>query len=139
MVNLVSLGKTAVEAGPAAAAPSSLVMDVKAYLHFSFQEPLALDGLAARFYVSKAHLCRAFKAQMGRTLTQYVNDLKVARAAALLQAGRGVAQARDEAGFSSSQHFISQFKARKGQTPGQYRRAFLLRQGAVEGPAPADG
>lgn len=129
LVSMVSLGKTAVNEAAASFAPSTLIGDVKAYLNLFFTEPIALDNLAERFYVSGEHLCRAFKAQMGRTIIQYVNDLRVARAQALLRAGKTCAQARDESGFATSQHFIAQFKARNGLTPSQYRQGYTRNNG----------
>lgn len=127
VVNLVSLSKSEVGEVAAQHGPSTLIQDVRAYLNLFFAEPLSLKTLAIHFYVSPEHLSRAFKQQVGCTLTHYVNDLRVARSAALLKAGMSCAQARDQSGFTTSQHFITQFKARNGVTPSQYRRGFLLR------------
>ncbi len=125
VVRLVTLGKsTVVEALTANRASAKLVSDVRAYLNLVYLEPVSVSALAARFYVSASHLCRAFKKEMGCSIVTYVNDLRIARAASVLQAGKRCAQARDESGYGSSQHFIKQFRIRYGTTPGQYRKRF---------------
>lgn len=122
LVLLVAHGLTAVrQAAQANGTASGLALDVKAYLDLNFTEPITLQNLCQRFYVSPSHLCRVFKKQVGRTLVTYLNDQRIARAVALLQEGKSCAQARDEAGYIGNQHFITQFRRRVGLTPGQYR------------------
>lgn len=122
LASLVSEGRAAIQQAAAPThAGAGLALDLKAYLDLNYTEPHSIGQLAERFFTSPAHLCRAFKAQVGRSIVSYLNDLRVARAAQLLREGRRCAQARGEAGFGSDQHFIQQFKLRMRLTPGRYR------------------
>lgn len=128
IVDLVAEGKSAVEeTAHEASSGSHLARDVKAYIDLAFTEQLSLKSLASRFYVSEAHLCRAFKSEIGRRPFEYINDLRIKRAADLLQSGHSIRQARDGSGFHTDQHFYKEFKRRMGTAPGKYRddRAYL--------------
>ena len=129
IVDLVTESKNAVGIAALEAKPTTrLARDIKAYLDLSFTEDITLDGLAARFFVSPSHLCRVFKAEIGRRPFAYINDLRIDRAASLLRSGLAVSQVRDICGYHSDQHFIKEFRARTDTTPGRYRLSFLVRK-----------
>ena len=129
IVDLVTESKNAVGiATLEAKSTTRLARDIKAYLDLSFTEDITLDGLAARFFVSPSHLCRVFKAEIGRRPFAYINDLRIDRAASLLRSGLAVSQVRDICGYHSDQHFIKEFRARTDTTPGRYRLSFLVRK-----------
>ena len=129
IVDLVTESKNAVGIAALEAKPTTrLARDIKAYLDLSFTEDITLDGLAARFFVSPSHLCRVFKAEIGRRPFAYINDLRIDRAASLLRSGLAMSQVRDICGYHSDQHFIKEFRARTDTTPGRYRLSFLVRK-----------
>ena len=129
IVDLVTESKNAVGiATLETKSTTRLARDIKAYLDLSFTEDITLDGLAARFFVSPSHLCRVFKAEIGRRPFAYINDLRIDRAASLLRSGLAVSQVRDICGYHSDQHFIKEFRARTDTTPGRYRLSFLVRK-----------
>ena len=129
IVDLVTQSKNAVGiATLETKSTTRLARDIKAYLDLSFTEDITLDGLAARFFVSPSHLCRVFKAEIGRRPFAYINDLRIDRAASLLRSGLAMSQVRDICGYHSDQHFIKEFRARTDTTPGRYRRSFLVRK-----------
>ena len=129
IVDLVTESKNAVGiATLETKSTTRLARDIKAYLDLSFTEDITLDGLAARFFVSPSHLCRVFKAEIGRRPFAYINDLRIDRAASLLRSGLAISQVRDICGYHSDQHFIKEFRARTDTTPGRYRLSFLVRK-----------
>ena len=129
IVDLVTESKNAVGiATLETKSTTRLARDIKAYLDLSFTEDITLDGLAARFFVSPSHLCRVFKAEIGRRPFAYINDLRIDRAASLLRSGLAVSQVRDICGYHSDQHFIKEFRARTDTTPGRYRLSFSVRK-----------
>ena len=129
IVDLVTESKNAVGiATLETKSTTRLARDIKAYLDLSFTEDITLDGLAARFFVSPSHLCRVFKAEIGRRPFAYINDLRIDRAASLLRSGLAMSQVRDICGYHSDQHFIKEFRARMDTTPGRFRLSFLSRK-----------
>ncbi len=74
--------------------------------------------------VTYAHLARSLKAVLGRTPTQYVNDLRLARAALLLTTTpRTIIEIAGECGFEQLSYFYRQFQNRFGLPPNAYRQA----------------
>lgn len=131
IVDLVTESKNAVGiAALEAKSTTRLARDIKACLDLSFTEDITLDSLAARFFISPSHLCRVFKAEIGRRPFAYINDLRIDRAASLLRSGQTMSKVRDSCGYHSDQHFIKEFRARMDTTPGRFRLSFLSRKNA---------
>ncbi len=97
----------------------SLIISVIRALH---QDP-TLDGgvLARRFGVSLSKLTHTFHKQMGLSLVEYRNRLRLERFLALVERGGGnLLQAALEAGFGSYAQFHRVFRAMLGTTPKEY-------------------
>jgi transcriptional regulator GlxA family with amidase domain len=72
-----------------------------------------------------ASVCRFFKRASGRTMTTYVNELRVAAATRLLQeTDLSVLEVGLRAGFGNYSNFNRQFKKIKGVRPRTLRREF---------------
>ena len=81
-------------------------------------------SLAVEAGVHPVYLARAFRRFYGATMTTYVHELRVQRAAHALSAGRGsLAETAIEQGFADQPHFCRVFKDHMGVTPGEFRRA----------------
>jgi AraC-like DNA-binding protein len=73
--------------------------------------------------MNPAALCRFFKRATGRTMTAYVNELRVAAAAQLLrETDLSALEAGIRAGFGNYSNFNRQFKKMKGVGPRTFRR-----------------
>ena len=79
-----------------------------------------LAELAGR---SASHISRSFKAEFGLTPSQYINRLRVERAAKRLAASNEtISQICFDVGFFSLSYFYRLFHAQKGMTPVEFRR-----------------
>jgi AraC-like DNA-binding protein len=97
----------------------SLIISVVRLLH---QDPALESGkLARRFRVSSSKLTHAFKEQVGVSLTEYRNRLRLERFLLLVERGGGnLLQAALDAGFGSYAQFHRVFRAMLGATPKEY-------------------
>lgn len=95
------------------------------YIRDNLAEPLSLDQIASRFYLSKHYLCRIFKSATGFSVMEYIIYSRVLRARQLLQDGVSVQQAGEMSGFSDNSHFIRTFGHLTGVTPGRYAKEHL--------------
>jgi YesN/AraC family two-component response regulator len=92
------------------------------YLHY--REPLTVEGVADLVGYGKSNFCKIFKKTVGEGFHQALNRHRVACAEGLLKASRlSVAAVATEVGFADVKSFCRVFKAVKGISPGQYRKA----------------
>jgi AraC-like DNA-binding protein len=83
--------------------------------------PPGLEALGRQVGCSHFYLSRTFTAETGRTISQYLRDLRMERAAKLLREGKlNVTQVAMEVGYSSPSHFSTAFHAAFGCCPGLY-------------------
>lgn len=94
---------------------------VIALLKASLAEPPTLEALGRQVGCSPFYLSRIFSQQMGKTISQYLRQLRMEKAAELLRAGKlNVTQVAMEVGYSSSSHFSTAFHETYGCCPGLY-------------------
>jgi AraC-like DNA-binding protein len=94
---------------------------VIAILKENLAEPPSLEELGRRVGCSHFYLSRTFSQEMGRTISQYLRDLRMERAAELLRSGRhNVTEVALEVGYSSLSHFSTAFHETFGCCPGLY-------------------
>ena len=95
------------------------------YIRDNLAEPLSLDQIASKFYLSKHYLCRIFKSATGFSVMEYIIYSRVLKARQLLQDGVSVQQAGEMSGFSDNSHFIRTFGHLTGVTPGRYAKEHM--------------
>ncbi len=103
------------------------ITDIIRYINENLTDDLSLDELAKRFYISKYHLGRQFKQNVGFTLHQYVMKKRLMTARSCLMDGESVNAAFIQSGFSDYSNFSRSFKAEFGVSPKRY--SALLLQG----------
>lgn len=93
------------------------------YLSEHLTEPVSIDDLAARFFVSKYHMMRQFRAQTGYTIHGYLTGKRLMRARAMIADGTPVLQASEESGFGDYSAFLRAYRKQFGAAPNQEKRA----------------
>jgi transcriptional regulator GlxA family with amidase domain len=94
-------------------------------LNEHFEEEIEFAKLSGRFRMGQASLCRFFKRATGRTMTAYVNELRVGAAAQLLiSTDESVLEIAFRVGFGNYSNFNRQFKRIKGFGPMTLRKQF---------------
>ena len=102
---------------------------VRAYLADHCAEPLTLDELAARFFISKYYLARSFKQRYGETILDCLHAARIDRAKQMLRyTDQTLAQIAAACGFREQAYFTRRFKSAEGQPPTAYRRAWRGRR-----------
>ena len=87
------------------------------------QDDLTLAAAATHLHVTPVALSRSFKRLVGRSFTDYVNDLHIAEAQLLLRrTDHPVTHVAAASGFTTLSNFNSQFRRRIGVSPREFRR-----------------
>ncbi|TKA03150.1 helix-turn-helix domain-containing protein [Actinacidiphila oryziradicis] len=113
-----------------APAPSTAVRDridaVCRHLQQTHTEPVHLTEVAALVHMPPTSFSRFFRRAMGRTLTDYVNQLRVETACTLLTStALPVTEIAARSGYQNLSNFNRRFRELKGLRPTQYRAAHL--------------
>ncbi len=93
------------------------VNEIIKYINNNLDEAISLDNIADRFYLSKYHLCRLFKKNVGLTIYQYIIKKRLIVAKSLLISGSSVRSAFISSGFSDYSNFLKSFKSEFGVSP----------------------
>ncbi|HVZ13465.1 MAG TPA: AraC family transcriptional regulator [Bauldia sp.] len=96
------------------------------HLHAHYQEPVAIVTLADLAALSPSGFHRLFRRHTHLTVSQYVAELRIGKACALLvNTRRPIAHIADEVGYPNLANFNRMFRALKGMTPREFRASFV--------------
>lgn len=95
------------------------------YLHEHYRERIAIGTIAEVAALSPSGFHRLFRRHTRLTVTEYVAQLRIGQACALLiNSERPVAHIAADVGYRNLANFNRQFRALKGRTPREFRRGF---------------
>lgn len=94
--------------------------------HFSYN--LSLEFLAQHMHLSREYLSRYFKKHMGKTISQYLLEVRMEKAThMLINSTHSINDICEYCGYSSIGNFQKAFKNAIGMSPSDYRRNFKSR------------
>ncbi len=100
-----------------------LVAKVTEYVRANLDNPLKLQDIAGAVYLSQFHLSRTFKQLTGRSIVDFIQDQRLAKAEELLAAtDLTVTDIAGLVGFRDAAYFTTCFRNRRGLSPLQYRK-----------------
>lgn len=92
------------------------------YIRAHFTQPIAYDDLRPICHLSYSNFAVKFKRFTGRSLTGYVNDLRISHAQRLLvTTGAPITEIADACGFADASYFTRVFHRLCGQPPQAFR------------------
>ena len=112
---------TANEEQSAPSTHGSKMSEVLRYLDEAYLEIRSLDEVASRFFLSKYHLCRAFKESTGMSLWDYVIWRRLLHFNECTKTGESLEDACRAAGFVNYSNFYRLYRKHFGITPRQFR------------------
>jgi len=91
--------------------------EVIEYINEHLFEDISLDMLSEKFYLSKVHLTRKFKAYVGSTIWEYVSTKRLIKAKELLKNGKWPTDVAETCGFNDYSTFYRAYKQKYGISP----------------------
>ena len=92
------------------------------YVELHYMEKLTIDDMAHLAGFSSSHFMKYFKATMGQSFIDYLNDYRLMMASRLLLAStEPILMIAQEVGYDNISYFNRIFKRRFGVTPREYR------------------
>lgn len=92
------------------------------YIDEYFLEDINLNQLSKMMNVCDSHFCRAFKTLTGKTLSDYINRLRIVKAENLLvNSDMNISEVAMNVGFNDINYFSRLFRKYKKVSPTEYR------------------
>jgi AraC-like DNA-binding protein len=96
------------------------------YIHEHYDTDISIDELANMAALSPSGLHRLFKRHTRLTVSEYIAQLRIGKACALLiSTEKPIACIADEVGYHNLSHFNRQFYTFKQLTPREFRSTYL--------------
>ena len=101
---------------------NKLAPQIFSYIEANYNRKISLNELAAISFYSPAYFSSLFKECMGKTITEYISEVRIAAAVKLLkETDLSIADICIKVGYSDKKRFYSNFKTVMGTTPSAYR------------------
>ncbi len=101
---------------------SKLIADITAYINQNYTQPLSLEEVANKFFVSTCYLSTVFKHETSMNFKEYVRMLKINKAKELLaNTNDSIQDIARQLGYGSSAYFSTAFHNETGCVPSEYR------------------
>ena len=102
---------------------SSNIKKIILYIRKNLTNRISLDDIAKELFITKEHLSRLFKKEMGITISEYIINTKINEAKNLLkQTDYNILDIAVLLNFANSSHFSNSFKKVTGLSPSDYRK-----------------
>ena len=103
--------------GVGASGGDSKVVSLLQYLNLHLAEPLSIDDLSARFYISKYHMMRRFRQETGYSIHGYLSEKRLLLAQQLLSRGASPSEVFTQVGYQDYSTFSRAYKKQFGRGP----------------------
>lgn len=100
-----------------------IICDSIDYIENNIKKPLTPDEIAGRYYISKYHFYRIFKALVNKTIKEYIDERRLTHSAIeITQTGKKILDIAFEYGYKSQEVFTRSFKRHFSIAPIIYRK-----------------
>lgn len=105
----------------------SNVKKVLTYIHKNYSNKIYTDDMAKLIGMNTQYFCRYFKKLVGKTPTEYINEIRIEKATELLsETDRKIIDIAMSCGYDNMGYFIKRFDDQKHMTPSKYRKQIKL-------------
>lgn len=92
------------------------------HIGHNFDQHLSVEEIADKAGMNAQYFCRYFKKNTGKTVTEYINDVRIRQAVRLLgETDEKILNIAMECGYGNMGYFIKRFRQSTGMTPSDYR------------------
>ena len=103
------------------------INDLLGYISENYSDPISLDSLAQKYYISRAKLVQDFKLSTGMTVNDYLTTIRLNNAKYMLGSGMSVQETAKNCGYDSTSYFVTLFKKNLGVSPGKFESYYKIK------------
>lgn len=99
-----------------------IVLEVEQYIIQNYDKDLSIRDIAQRVFITPNYLCYLYKKNTGRTLNQFILDVKMEKARKLIcETNLKFGEISDALGYANQNYFTRLFTRYFGESPRAYR------------------
>ena len=107
---------------------NEIIIKILNYLNTNITQKISIDDISKKFNYDKAYLMRLFKKEIGLTIVDYLNKIKIYNSLDLLKENNlTILNIALKNGFYNQEYFSEIFKKTIGISPKEYQN-FILRK-----------
>lgn len=129
---LLVIGRTLYREALSPAPKDDKILHILRYVDEHLTEDVSVDDLAGRFFISKYHMMRRFKAEVGASIHKYQSDRRLLAAREMLRSGAGATDACFASGFRSYSAFARAYTKYFGIAPSEKKEPSVKLEGILE-------
>jgi len=96
------------------------------YIEKNFDKDLTINDIASAVYISPAYASALFKDSTGRTIGEYLREIRVEKAKIMLaETNKNIEKISASVGYNQLRSFLRVFKSVTGMTPSEYRMTIV--------------
>lgn len=101
---------------------AGIVDEIREYVSSHYIEDITVKEIANLFYYSPNYLNNLFKGKVGKSIPDYITEVRINKAKELLKESHmKIYEIIEAVGYKRASHFNNLFKRHTGQTPKEYR------------------
>ena len=102
---------------------NKLLLQIEEDVKDNYMKEISLKSLSEKYFINTAYLGQLFKREYGVYFKDYLNAIRIKKAAALLtQTESKIYEIAKGVGYNNTDHFINTFTKEMGMTPHKYRK-----------------
>lgn len=100
--------------------PNDMLNTALFYIYQHYTDTIAIADLSKAACCTNSHIAHLFKKYLDMTAVEYINKIRIEKAAQLLRAGSSIKEAAFAVGYKNLNNFYKYFKLYTGKTPALY-------------------
>ena len=101
---------------------NSLVCDILEYINHNINMEITIEELANRFYFDKTYIMKKFKKEIGRTIHDYINTIRILNSLFYYNYDNYILGIALKNGFNSIEYYSEVFSKIMGVNPLKYKK-----------------
>ena len=103
-------------------ASNRVICQVIKFIDENINQKIDIQDLANRFYFNRYYLMKLFKSELGITITNYINNIRIYRSLTSLKENNSILKVALLNGFYSQEYYSETFKNIMGVNPLTYKK-----------------
>ena len=103
-----------------------IIFDVEKFILTNYDQDLSIQKIADNVFITPTYLCHLYKQKTGRTVNQFITDVKMNKSKKLItETNMKLSEVSEKLGYKNQNYFSRIFTKYYGVTPSDYRNKRL--------------